>query len=352
MKTIQTIGFFKVFSIVTALAVIFFVAVTIAGLSIISYFDKPTGTVSLDGAEFSVGYGESGAAVARRLAQASIIKSEYLFRFLMKTQRLENSLKAGDYAISADMGSSDILAMIAEGRQVLIRITIPEGASMQAVAHAAAEVGIASAEGVLSAIYSLELSTKLGVGADSLAGYLFPDTYLLPRGAGGEQLVSIMVATFRKRILEAVPEVSSLSAAELHQRVILASIVEREYRLPEEAPLMASAFLNRLRIGMALQSCATVVYVISEIQGKPHPARIYDRDLKIDNPFNTYIHPGLPPEPICNPGLTALAATIRPASTQYLYFRLVDEITGKHYFSSTLDEHIGAASLAVKPRSR
>lgn len=351
MKARSSVNLIKIFAILASLTIVVLLAFTIAGLSIVAYYDKPTGNVSLGGTAFSVGSGESGSAVARRLAQASIIKSEYLFRFLMKTKRLENSLKAGDYAISPEMGSSDILAMIAEGRQLLIRLTIPEGASAQAIAKAAEISGIASVSDVLAAISSRELAVQLGVEAGSLAGYLFPDTYLLPRGAGGRQLVSVMVSTFRKRLADALPESATLSAVELHQRVILASIVEREYRVPEEAPLMASVFLNRLRIGMALQSCATVVYVIAEIQGKPHPARIFDRDLKIDDPFNTYLYAGLPPEPICNPGLTALAATLRPASTQYLYFRLVDETTGKHYFSATLDEHIGAASLAVKPRS-
>jgi len=344
-------GIVKTLSIFVALAIIILVALAIAGLAIVGYYDESTGMVGPEGIAFRVGSGESGSSVARRLAQESIIKSEYLFRFLMKTKRLENSLKAGDYAISRELSSSDILAVIAEGRQILIKITIPEGASVQAVAQAAEVAGIATASDVRAAASNQDLVARMGIEADSLAGYLFPDTYLLPRGAGGEQLLSVMVSTFRKRLLDAVPEAGALSAAELHQRVILASIVEREYRIPSEAPLMASAFLNRLRIGMALQSCATVVYVISEIQGKPHPARIFDRDLKIDDPFNTYLYPGLPPEPICNPGLTALVATLRPASSQYLYFRLVDETTGQHYFSTTLDEHIGAASLAVKPRS-
>ena len=350
-KSSSAIGVLKIFTLLAALTLVAMLVLSIAGLSIVAYYDKSTGTIGPDGIAFRVGIGESGASVARRLAQKSIIKSEYLFRFLMKTKSLENSLKAGDYAISYDMGSSDILKMIAEGKQILIRVTIPEGASVKAVAQAAEAAGIASASDVLAAISSPELAAELGFGTSSLAGYLFPDTYLLPRDAGGKQLVEVMVSTFRARLLDAVPEAGALSAAELHQRIILASIVEREYRVPEEAPLMASVFLNRLRIGMALQSCATVVYVISEIQGKPHPTRIFDRDLQIDDPFNTYLHPGLPPEPICNPGLTALTASLRPASTQYLYFRLIDEATGKHYFSSTLDEHIGAASLAVKPRS-
>jgi UPF0755 protein len=102
---------------------------------------------------------------------------------------------------------------------------------------------------------------------------------------------------------------------------------------------------------MALQSCATVVYVITDRLGKQHPSRIFDRDLKLDDPFNTYLHPGLPPEPICNPGLTALSASLRPATSDFLYFRLVDEASGRHYFSETLDEHIQAAALSVKPRS-
>jgi len=102
---------------------------------------------------------------------------------------------------------------------------------------------------------------------------------------------------------------------------------------------------------LALQSCATVVYVITERQGKPHPTRIFDRDLRIDDPYNTYQFPGLPPAPICNPGAVALSAVFNPVNSRYLYFRLVDEASGKHYFSESLDEHIQAAGLAVKPRS-
>ncbi len=328
------------------------VAGGVAALALAASLDKPTGTIGPDGSVFTVGTGETGSSVARRLAQGGAIKSEYLFRLLMRAKGLEQSMKAGDYAIEADMGSTDILEMISEGRQALIRMTIPEGTGLRAIATAAEAAGIASSDEVLAAARDEALLGRLGIPAKSAIGYLFPDTYLLPRDAGGEAVVTLMVETMRERVFQAVPEAAALSPEELHDRVILASIVEREYRVPEEAPLMASAFLNRLRIGMALQSCATVVYVISEVQGKPHPARIFDRDLKIDDPFNTYLYPGLPPEPICDPGLTALSAALRPAITKYLYFRLVDEAGGKHYFSATLDEHIKAASLTVKPRGR
>jgi len=352
MRTRKVANFGKTLATVGALTIVTAIAGIVAILSFTASYDKPTGSIGPDGTTFMVGTGESGSSVARRLAQGSIIKSEYLFRLLMKAKSHEHSLKAGEYAISADMGASDILEMMVEGRQKLIRLTIPEGSSVQAVASAAQAAGIARKEDVLAAAYDPKLAATMEIGASSLAGYLFPDTYLMPRDTGGSRLVSIMADTFRRRVFDAVPEASSLSPGELHDRVILASIVEREYRVAEEAPLMASVFLNRLRIGMALQSCATVVYVISEKQGKPHPTRLFDRDLKIEDPFNTYLYPGLPPEPICNPGLTALTASLRPATTKNLYFRLVDEASGKHYFSATLDEHIKAAALAVKPRGQ
>lgn len=338
-------------SAIVAFATLAIVAVGIAALVYATSLDKPSDTIRPEGLPFTVGQGESGASVARRLAAEGAIRSDLLFRFLMKAKGLGLSLKAGDYLIQADMGSSSILDMIAEGRQVLVRLTVPEGASLQTVARAAETAGIAAAKDVIAASSDPVLIKELGLYSSSMVGYLFPDTYLLPKNSGGRALVTMMVENFGRRLLAAVPESAALSPRELYDRVVLASIVEREYRVDDEAPLMASVFLNRLRIGMALQSCATVVYVISERQGRPHPSRIFDRDLKLDDPFNTYVYPGLPPQPICNPGMTALAASLRPATSDYLYFRLVDEAGGRHYFSETLDEHIQAAALSIKPRS-
>jgi UPF0755 protein len=161
-----------------------------------------------------------------------------------------------------------------------------------------------------------------------------------------------MADTFFKRLAELQPDSLALSPAELNKRVIMASIVEREYRVDEEAPVMAGVFYNRLRIGMALQSCATVEYVITEIQGRPHPERLYERDTEIRSPYNTYLVPGLPPGPISAPGTVALDAAFNPAPSDYLYFRLVNPAEGRHYFSHTLDDHIRAGALYVKARSR
>jgi UPF0755 protein len=184
-----------------------------------------------------------------------------------------------------------------------------------------------------------------------MEGYLFPDTYLFPRDYPAGRVIRTMADNFflRLAVLSGTGgPPAELPAAELYKGVILASIVEREYRVDDEAPLMAGVFYNRLGIGMALQSCATVEYVITEIQGKPHPETLYTRDTEIRDPYNTYTRPGLPPGPICSPGTTALNAVFNPASSDFLYFRLIDPAAGRHYFSRTLDDHIRAGVFYLK----
>jgi UPF0755 protein len=340
----------KLLAIGSALVVLG-LGIAVSGIFIIDYLDRPTGSIAADGIEFTIRPGESGSAIGRRLREAGMIKSEDLFRLLLKTRRMESSLKAGTYRVLPGMSGSDIADLMVSGVQLLVKVSVTEGSGLKAIATAAASAGVAAADAVFAAAVDAQFIASLGIPATSLLGYLYPDTYLLPKNAGAEALLRMMVDTFMKRLKEHLPEATALSPGELHRYVTLASIVEREYRIPDEAPLMAGVFWNRLRIGMALQSCATVVYVITENLGKPHPARLFDRDLKIDDPFNTYLFPGLPPAPICNPGIIALKAAFRPTATRFLYFRLIDESTGRHYFSETLDEHIRAGSLTIKPRS-
>ncbi|MDR1862532.1 MAG: endolytic transglycosylase MltG, partial [Treponema sp.] len=193
--------------------------------------------------------------------------------------------------------------------------------------------------------------TEYRIPGETMEGYLYPDTYLFQADYPAPQVVRTMADTFFQRLEEVYGGALSLTPDELNERVILASIIEREYRVDDEAPVMAGVFYNRLETGMALQSCATVEYVITEIQGKPHPTVLYDRDTQIRDPYNTYIRPGLPPGPISDPGAVALKAVFYPDSNDYLYFRLVDAEAGRHYFSKTFDEHIRAGVLYVKGRS-
>lgn len=320
----------------------------IAGIALFSFLDGPAVGIPPEGALFTVNAGESGSGIARRLEQEGLIRSAIAFEGFLRLEGRQAGLKRGTYRIENGMSSRAIMTLLVSGRQALVRVTIPEGSTLRRIANILDKAGIVSVTAFLDAARDKTLLGDLGIPGTTAEGYLFPDTYFMAHDMGATEVVRVLVSALRARLAERLPESASLSPAELHKRIILASIVEREYRLPEEAPRIAGVFWNRLRIGMALQSCATVVYVITEIQGKPHPEVLYNRDIEIQHPFNSYLHPGLPPGPISNPGMTALTAVFRPESSRFLYFRLLDHQSGRHYFSESLDEHIKAGSLAVK----
>ena len=291
--------------------------------------------------------GETAYSVGRRLENAGVIRSQYFWYFLSRLNR--EHIKTGTYRIELPLSQTGIRSILVGGEQLLVRVTIPEGSTLRRSSMLLEEIGICSAEDFLAAASSREILDRYNITGETMEGYLFPETYLFPLNFPAHMVVSTMADTFFIR-LEEITGGLQLTPLELNDRVILASIVEREYRVPDEAALMAGVFFNRLRIGMALQSCATVEYVITEILGRPHPTVILFRDLEIRDPFNTYLRPGLPPAPISAPGEIALRAAFHPATSEYLYFRLVDPGAGRHYFSRNYDEHIRAGALLVKGR--
>jgi UPF0755 protein len=305
---------------------------------------EPDGT-----ALFEVRGGESSFSVGGRLFRGGIIRSRVFWDLLSRFDR--NYIKSGTYRLSLPMTQLEIRSLLVSGHQILTRVTIPEGVTLKKTAAILEDMGICPAEEFLAAAADPEILNTYRVPAAVMEGYLYPDTYRFSPGYPPALVVRAMADTFFRRLEEIQPDALKLSPQELHQRVILASIVEREYRMDDEAPYMAGVFYNRLAIGMALQSCATVEYVITEIQGRPHPEILYFRDTEIPDPYNTYTHPGLPPGPISAPGAVALRAVFNPVSSEYLYFRLVDPSQGRHYFSKTLDDHIKAGVLYVKGRS-
>lgn len=323
-------------------------AVFIGLIIFAQYLDSPEVAETNNEIIFSVNDGESGATVARRLYDKDLIRSYNFFKFMLKIKNAENSIKTGTYKLSNAMKTSEILSQLIEGKELLIRVQIPEGASNSTIASILQENNILSSDEFLRTISNPATIKSLGIPSNSLTGYLFPDTYYFPLHSSPKLVVETMISNFKKKLKEHVMQSQLLSPQELHERVILASIVEREYRKPEEAPLIAGVFLNRLKIKMPLQSCATVVYIITEELHKRHPERLFESDLQIKSPYNTYINTGLPPGPICNPGLVALQAAITPEPSSFLYFRLINEKDGKHYFSETYDEHIRAAKLFTK----
>jgi len=299
---------------------------------------------------FEIFKGESARLVGNSLQDAGLIRSSYFWFLLTRIQsRIQNEyIKAGTYRLVPPMSQLEIFRVFVSGKQILIRTTVPEGVTLKKTALILEENGICTGDDFLSAARDPDILSYYGIPGGSMEGYLFPDTYFFPKEYPASKVIRTMADNFYRRLALLEPESADMTRDELAKRVIIASIVEREYRQAEEAPLIAGVFYNRLNIGMALQSCATVEYVITEIEGRPHPDILFNRDIEIRNPYNTYMTPGLPPGPISSPGATALEAAFHPARTDYLYFRLADPVHGTHYFSRTLDDHIKAGMLYLK----
>jgi len=291
--------------------------------------------------------GESAQSVGLRLERAGLIKSRYFWELICRLSG--DQVKTGTYRVTLPANPLSIFRILVSGVEVQLKVTIPEGVTLQKTARLLENAGICSASEFLSASHDPWIMNQYEIPNDSMEGYLFPDTYFFPASFPADQIVMKMADNFFAQLAGISPQALTMTKKELNDKVILASIVEREYRIAQEAPLMAGVFLNRLRINMALQSCATVVYVITEIQGRPHPSVLYYVDLEIRNPYNTYLYPGLPPGPISAPGFTSLNAVFNPENTDYLYFRLTDPASGRHYFSRTFDDHIRAGELLIKP---
>lgn len=243
------------------------------------------------------------------------------------------------------MNLVQIFEELSTGKEKFITILIPEGLTISKIAKRLEEKNICSSKEFINIATTLgkELFNEVGlnINQNSVEGFLYPDTYNIPVSYDVKEIIILMINSFIKNLKSnsLTSSLFDLNSNELYKTIILASIVEREYRAQEEAALIAGVFKNRLKINMALQSCATVEYIITEIQHKPHPKIITYDDLEITNNFNTYKYPGLTPAPISNPGFTAINATLNSKESDYLYFTLTDQKNGKHTFSKTLTEH-------------
>lgn len=270
--------------------------------------------------------GTSLKSISRQLAQKQVIPNAFFFEYMARLEKKGNQLKAGEYEFPAGAKPIHILELMIAGRVKLYTITIPEGWNLRQIAALLAEKSFAIPS------ENSDLLKPLGVEAASLEGYLFPETYTYDRSATGKKLIQDMVKMFRKKVTPELVALAQRQGLTLHQWVTLASIVEKETAQTSERPLIASVFLNRLKIGMPLQTDPTVIYGIKNFNGN-----LTRNDLATNTPYNTYTNPGLPPGPICSPGLDALNAVLNPIPTQYLYF--VAKGDGTHYFSSSLEEH-------------
>jgi len=270
--------------------------------------------------------------VAYLLEDQGIIKGVTRFILLGRLSGASPKVKAGEYELSSDMTPLQVLDALTKGRVKQYKVSIPEGYAVRQIAEFLETEGITNGEAFLEKCFSRQYISSLGIEANSLEGYLFPDSYLFSKGLSGEEVIETMVRRFRQIY---VPEYSK-KAEEFgfsdYEILILASIIEKEAAIPEERFLVSSAYHNRLKRKMRLYSCPTVIYGIEDFDGN-----LTKRDLEGYTPYNTYIIRGLPPGPICNPGKEAIEAALYPAKTKYLYF--VSKNDGSHHFSSTLEEH-------------
>lgn len=284
--------------------------------------------------------GETVKAVAKELYDKKIIRNPTLFYVLARERPF--TLHSGSYAFKSTMTLSQVLDVLRLNKQDLIKVTIPEGLTTSKTAAIMESNNICAAQDFIASCNSEELLNKYKIplpdirGPSLIEGYLFPDTYYFTPFMDSDIVVDTMVANFFNKALNN----KNIANGKLRDIVILSSIVEREYREPSEAPIIASVFKNRLHDNIGLYSCATVEYIITEIEGLPHPDVIHYKDLNNESPYNTYRWRGLPPGAISNPGLTALNAVIESPKTNYYYFRLIDAAKGLHAFSKDFDTHI------------
>ena len=309
--------------------------------------DSTTNSESRD-SSFNVSPGEAVSVTAERLAASGLIRSKYLFIALTKLKQTQSAIKSGYYNISSTMTTVEVHNMLVAGTQQLVKVTLAEGLTARQIGVRLEEAGVTEQDDFLDEIDSQSILKRFQMEADSLEGYLYPDTYFFQEDYPAEKVVTHLVETMFKKLNEIYPEYTQLEWKELHSKIILASIVEREYRDPGEAAKIASVFYNRLERGMRLQSCATVVYVMTEIKGGEHPEKITYNDLEIESKYNTYTEWGLPPSPIANPGIVALKAVFYPADTDSLYFLLKDPDAGQHVFTKSLSDHNRAYRLYIK----
>lgn len=279
--------------------------------------------------------GTGTAEIGRRLADAGVVPDRYTFRLALWWSDAGTRLRAGEYRFDRAITPLAVIDRLVRGDVYTRRITFPEGLSLTEMAALYESREFGRADDFLAAARDPERVRDLDPEAADLEGYLFPDTYALPRSASAEALVGLMVDRFKAAWTEAGMERQEGDTLSVREVVTLASLVEKETAAAAERPIVAGVYRNRLRIGMAMQADPTVVYALA--RAGRYDGNIRRADLAFDSPYNTYRYPGLPPGPIASPGLASLRAAVAPADVPFLYF--VSRNDGTHVFAQTLAEH-------------
>ncbi|MFH1563688.1 MAG: endolytic transglycosylase MltG [Nitrospirota bacterium] len=287
--------------------------------------------------------------IARLLHDEGIIRDGFAFELVTTFKKVQSEIKAGEYALSPSLNMLQILSELVNGNYLKSHITIPEGYNIYQIAELLAKKGFGNKERFIRLTQDKEFISRLGISANTLEGYLFPETYCLFKGAKEEEIIKIMVAQLRKVITPEDENQARSLGLSFHQILTLASIIEKETSDDEERRLVSAVFHNRLKANISLESDPTVIYaLLPDFDGN-----LKRDDLFIDSPYNTYKYKGIPSGPIASPGLKAIEAALHPAPVDYLYFVAMNN--GKHKFSTHRREHKEAVlkyqSMGSKPQN-
>lgn len=306
-------------------------------ISIITFFlDSPTNKIPITGIEFQVKKGYTSHTVASILYNNGYIKSKIFFLIVVKLLNLEKELKMGYFFIEPDSSTMKIINSIYNGKFVTVSFMIPEGASLKQIEEILVKSDILTQQEIDSFFNRLDYKERLGIdGFPSIEGLLGCETYVFNKGSDAETIFKEMINLFFKNLNKIYPNYQDFTKKELYEKIIMASIIEKEVKNHKESRIVAGVFYNRLKLKMKLQSCATIQYIL----GKPKE-QLFESDLLIDDPYNTYLYYGLPPTAICSPGIEALKASFYPATHNYLFFVVKNSKDGTHHFSETYQEHL------------
>ena len=275
------------------------------------------------------------AAIGSRLAEAGVVPDVLTFRLAARLSGLDRKLQAGEYRFADPASPFTVIWRLAEGDVYSQPVTFPEGLTIKEMAGVFERGGLGAARDFETAAANPALIATIDPRLRSLEGYLFPETYPLPRRADADTTVRAMVTRFSQIFDDRLKADAQAGGLTVHEAVTLASLIEKETARPDEHALVAAVYHNRLRIGMRLQCDPTVIYAL--MKAGRWNGNIRRDDLQIDSPYNTYRYAGLPPGPIAAPGRAALEAAVRPARAPFLYF--VSRNDGSHVFATTLEEH-------------
>lgn len=317
--------------LLTGLAVLT-AALAYGAIDLYRYMHAPVQGDLTSAVHLHIAPGANFRGIVQKLRNEQLVAHPWKFELVARWKGFARNLQAGEYRISPQMTPLEILRSLNRGEVVLHQVTIPEGFNMRQVARRLDEKGLVDFDAFLSAATDPQLAEELNIPADTVEGYLFPDTYAFARNVSPEKIVQTMAGQLRQHFTPQWRERAREMDFTVHEIVTLASIIEKETGAPEEREVIASVFHNRLEKNMRLETDPTVIYGIENFDGN-----LTRKHLRRHSPYNTYRIQGLPPGPIANPGLAAIRAALYPADTDYLFF--VSRKDGTHQFSETLKAH-------------